>query len=66
MLKSLLTLYSEKNCGTQKNPMRDFLAYEWRVYELYKLGQNTVESLNDKIGEIGETQKLLNLDFLLQ
>ena len=46
--------------------MRDFFAYEWRVYELYKLGQNTVESLNDKIGKIGETQKLLNLDFLLQ
>ena len=46
--------------------MRDFFAYEWGVYELYKLGQNTVESLNDKIGEIGETQKLLNLDFLLQ
>ena len=43
--------------------MRNFFAYEWRVYELYKLGQNTVESLNDKIGEIGETKKNLSPDF---
>ena len=33
------------------------------VLKYIRQGKNVVESLNGKIGEIGEAQKILNLDF---